>query len=116
MEDTGLSTHLSELLSRLHDAHKSRRENGRRGRSSEAALVEMRQAARGLYLAISAACEEGKTVVVHSPWDSHPTHKIRTPGALFNEVVLRYSPLPTAPDCTYHCVLTEADRIEVVSY
>jgi len=115
MEDTGLSTHLSVLLSRLHDAHKSRREKGRRGCSSEEALVELRQAVSGLYRAISAACEEGKTVVVHSPWDSHQTHQIRTPGTLFNEVVLRYSPLPTAPDCTYHCVLTEADRIDVVS-
>jgi hypothetical protein len=114
MEDTDLSVHLSGLLSRLRDAHKSRKDSGRRESGAEETLVELRQAARDMYRAIRAACEEGKTVVVHSPWDSHPTHQIRTPGALFNEVVLRYSPQPAATDCSYHCVLTEADRIDVV--
>ena len=113
MEDTRLSNHLSEMLSRLQDAHKGRNESGRRESSSEEALAELRQIAGDLHKAIRAACEEGKTIVVHSPRDSHQQHKIRTPGALFNEVVLRYSPIPDASDCNYHCVLTEADRIDV---
>jgi hypothetical protein len=115
MEDTSHSKDLSSMLSRMQEAHDGRvNRHTRADGGPDESLARLRDAAADLYTAIQAACREGKTVVIHSPRDSHKTHTVCTTGGLIGEVILRYSPNRNAVSCTYHCVLTEADRIEVV--
>jgi hypothetical protein len=103
------------MLSRMQEAHSGRVDRYRHADGgADESLVRLRDAAADLYRAIQAVCGEGKTVLIHSPRDSHKTHTVCTTGGLIGEVILRYSPNQNAVSCTYHCVLTEADRIEVV--
>jgi hypothetical protein len=116
MEDTTRSNGLSGMLAKMQEAHSGRMEwNARGDRGPDETLVRLRDTAAELYRAIQTACRLGKTVLIHSTTDSHQTHTVCTTGGLIGEVILRYSPAPNAASCTYHCVLTEADSIEVVS-
>ncbi len=104
---------LTQLLNRLQEVHRTR---GRRADDSiahDSGLAQLRQAAVELVSAIQLACEQGYTVTVYSPGIVH-AHQILSVGDLVQEVVLRYSPLVNARECPYRCILSSANRIEVV--